>query len=782
MKTARLLLHWAIWASAAVTCAGAVVSERWGAKGVRCAHGGAVKVVRSGQTVRIEVDLSDLPEGAGIRRADLRVFRTAELTGRDDEALVSIDIRPAGEPALKLRGPWYDRLDATEAARKWAAGARKGRFDVAACPKWDEEATCLDVEYDGAPARGRAQVKSLTVTHRAGQTFIVFGEIDDRSAEAALTWGVLRKRLERVDAERTVRYRIYRHDRPITADSLVEAELLGEAKPMSGYNARGRSVDQLIALHRRRAIDDMELAKRLARENYFDRYHPDMPEMAEVAIQRLAIRTGKPLPPRMGLYVHHPAKAGRAYYAVVAVVDGTASTGDFSPANSLAEPVVETVGPGRPVLQGLADVTVFYDYPGKRFRYVQWAGPPRAHLPNQYYNWGVFVPRGREAAQRRRLSVFFHDARRRFLKPPWPHRQDTVLLSPHDGPYRSFGYGWHEALGTLRSFRQGKVRPFFARRVDAMLEWAISVSRADAERVSCGGSGYWGGTAALQYGLRRPGRIAYVMADNSPDADPRQTPYEYSHYGRGDKRKTRRANVEAVWGRPEWNLPCEEGGSIWDHANLPAFVRSVGDRRTLPFVSLGAGSMHLTWKQETDLMKALLATRNAFMAEFFWGGKAHKPLPVSAESGDWPFEPRSDRPLLACDAKQRHPNPKFFEAQFATGRRGYGAGSRLNTRPRWDGETIVDEPDRLEMTIYSARRVVYAGRVTCAVTIRNTHKFRPAPGRALQWSLTDAKTKKPRGGGAAKADEHGRIVIDAIEFAAPARLVVRPANGSADKK
>ena len=481
--------------------------------------------------------------------------------------------------------------------------------------------------------------------------------------------------------------------------------------------------------------------------------------------------------------MHRPAKAGKAYYAVVTVVDGVANTRDFSPANSTPTGVNETPGPGEPILQGPArdDVKVFFDYPGGRLHYVQWVAPPQSHLPNQYHNWSVFVPRDYEKARPRRLSVFFHDYRERWLKPAWPHRPDTVLISPHDAPYAGFGYGYHEALGTLRSFRRGKVQPFLARRVDAMLDWALRTYHADAGRVSCAGGGYWGGTAALQYGIRRPGRIAYVCADNSPDADPRQTPYEYGHYRPSDLRKTRRGDMDAVWGKAEWNILADSGECVWDEMNLPAYVLARGRKRTMPYLSLGAGSMHLTWKQETDLMKAYLKTHNAFMAEFFWGGSSHRPLPVGAETGDWPFEPRSDRPMLACRPKVYTPKPEFFQKHFETGERGYSSGGRLNTRPRWDPETIVDEADRLEMTIFSARRVVYAGRVTCDVVIRNTRGLRPRPGEKLSWTVASTEGRKQPQRGETTVDDSGLIRLAGVEFGEPARLIVRRAGAKEDK-
>jgi hypothetical protein len=265
------------------------------------------------------------------------------------------------------------------------------------------------------------------------------------------------------------------------------------------------------------------------------------------------------------------------------------------------------------------------------------------------------------------------------------------------------------------------------------------------------------------------------MADQSPDPDPQQTPREYKHYGRQNERPrpTHRSTMEAVWGRVEWAIEAESGRSIWEELNLPARVRAAPDR-TMPYISLGAGAMHVTWKQETDLMKAYLETGNAFMSRFYWGSREVLPLPTRPEQGEYPFEPRSDRPMLACRPLTHHPNPKFFEpgGQFDTGRRGYGSGGRLCNRPRWDPEDIVDTPDRLEMTIYSARRVSYAGKVDCDVTVRNTRGFRPDAGERVVWRVVSVEGKQRLQGGEVVVGEGGRVVLPGVTFAEPARLIL----------
>jgi hypothetical protein len=605
----------------------------------------------------------------------------------------------------------------------------------------------------------------LRAIHRAGQTFLIFPEIDRLVDREPITWGELKAVFARLDQTRQVRYRVYRHTAPITAATLAEAERIAEVAPRSGYNARGRSVDECIAVVRRKALDDAELAKDLARSDYFDSYTPDSPPMDDVLIERFSVEPGKPLPQGLGLYVHNPDEEGNAYYAVTCVVNGSE---DSTTLVAMARPVTESVGLGEPVLQGEANVTVFYDYPGRRYRYVQWAAPPLTHQPGEYYNWGVFVPAGYAAAKIKRLSVFFHDSRQRYLKPPWPHRQDTVLISPHDAPLAGYGYGYNDALGSGKPLKEGTVRPFFARRVDAGIDWAIDEFGADPARVSVGGRGYWGGTAALQYGLKRPGKVAYVLAGSNPDPDPGQTPESFLMYSWRDNERPRPTpigQIEAVWGNREWELKTEDGQSIWKVANLVDFVNSAD--HPLPYLSLGAGSMSFTWKQQTELMQAFRASRNAFMAQFYWGGSDFVDVPRGA------FEPRSDRPFLATWPLIYNPNATFMDKHFFTGRRGYGGGSRLNNRVRWESETIVDTADRLEFTVFSDRAVSYAGTSVCETTVRNATEFRPNAGEKLAWTLAEVAGRNQQlGAGEITVDKDGRIVLDELAFGPPARLVI----------
>ena len=101
----------------------------------------------------------DVPANAKVYRADLLISRAAEVAGKDDDALASVEIVPLfgaqeqGKP-LELRAPWYDRLDATEAVRAWASGKPNNGFLVKACPPYDPKTVWLELTIEGREAGG----------------------------------------------------------------------------------------------------------------------------------------------------------------------------------------------------------------------------------------------------------------------------------------------------------------------------------------------------------------------------------------------------------------------------------------------------------------------------------------------------------------------------------------------------------------------------------------------------------------------------------------------------
>jgi len=745
----------------ASVAAGETVIQQWGV-GETCGHAGTIVVRGRGDDGAkgpwtMTIDLSALPKGATIHRASLLIERKA-VDGRSDDALVDVKVVAGrgGEP-LKLEAPWFASFDATAVVRKWAAGPGKGhKLVVQSCPGLVPEGSRLEIMYElmRVPGAGRVAgeppaLKLVKALHRAGQTFVTFGELDDPLGGEPATWGRVRKLLAEDGGKARVRYLVFRHDKPVTPANVASAKLLARLKPLSAYNTRGRSVEELIAAVRRRAMDDTALARKLARPGL--RYTPESPEMDEVVIKRFAIVGGKSLPAATGLYVHHPAKAGKAYYAVAAALNGTANLRQIASIEA-----GEQVGPGEPVRQPPADVTVFYDYPGKRAQYVQWAAPPLSHLPNQYYNWSVYLPQNRPKPAPVRMAF----TGSRFIKPGVRHRTDTILLSGQDAPIWSQWYGYHESLGTLKSFRQGVVQPFTKRRLFAFIDWAVKAFDGDAKRVSC-----VGGTDALYYGVKCGGRFAYVLT-HQPDPNPKVTPKFLKI--QGYRRYPPRPQREAAWGKVEWKIAGDSGKPIWDEFDLITYVKD--PTRNVTFLSMGPAQLSAPWPGQVTFMKQLWASKYGFAARFYWGGGEPIAIPEGTVGEKDTFDFALDLPFLAL---RNNSNDKGLKTkQFMEGVAAYGGGGRIADGRRWLAD-VVDQPDRFEITVHGMGKVAYRGGGTSDVTIRRTRKFKPAPGDEFTWENVPIKggRVKPQSGRAV-ADAHGLVTLPAVSFIQPSRLKV----------
>ena len=486
--------------------------------------------------------------------------------------------------------------------------------------------------------------------------------------------------------------------------------------------------------------------------------------MGEVTVDRFVIDdSGKQLALGTGLYVHNTDEAGQAYYAVAACVDGVTNTVDFSADNATQTPVAETVGPGEPVFQAAGTLKVFYDHPGQRRYYVQWAGRGMANRPNRYYNWSVYVPPNPPKPTPVRVAF----TRDRFMRPAVPHRRDTILVSGRDGPVWSFWYGYHEAMGTLKSFRQGRVRAYTKRRLFAFVDWVMKTFGGDPKRLSA-----IGGTDALYYGVKHGDRFAYVLA-SSPDPNPQVTPAEtrIDNY----RRRRPREKMEEVWGKVEWKVHAADGKPIWDEFDL---IRHVADdpKRECAFLSMGPSSLSAPWPRQVALMKALWASKQAYTARFYWGGGAYLPIPEGKVGAKGAFDFAMDVPMLAL--RNNSNDRGLTNDRFAKGAAGYWGGGRIADGRRWLAD-FVDLPDRFEITIHGDGDVGYRGGGTSDVTPRRTTRFRPKPGQRFRWENVplDARSRDKHQSGQVTADEHGLVTIPQVNFGrSPSRLKIRKAD------
>ena len=733
----------------------------------------------------VRFDLSALPKDAEIYRADLLVFRKQVVTGRDEEALVNIEIYPlfspfkalfapfkagdkpkvSGKP-LRLRAPWFGRFDATDSVRQWVRGKPNGGFFIKVCPFLNAAATCLDVAYRGKAGDLPPQATGAGAFHRAGQTFITWKEIDDPVGTDTIRWAQLRGILAGLDRKRRVRYCVYRSEKPIDSASLHQAELIAAVAPLSCWNVNGRSVDK--------PIDHMlgnQYALAHHQWNPFVRASVEGKFGVDCLMERLVIRDGeKPLPRGTGLYVHTANRKGKAYYAVVTSVDGVENTAEISEKNSLAKPVRETEGEGEPVLQKVFPPKPYFNYREKRLHYVRWVSPPYCNLPSQYYNWSVGVPD--EPAKKMPVELSLHRDGRSYYRTQFRIEGDSLVLSPHDFPVKTWWYGYHESLGTLKSFRQGKIHNYTERRLLAFIDWIASKLPIDRSRILVTGCrGGAAGSGALHLGIRHPKVFNLVLSG-----------YGLANYAGEIEAliKVRRAGAmpaetAAIWGSVEWGLKTDTGKSVWDELNLTKIVSELPGRTDLPLVTITGRGMS---KPTRDFIVAMIDGRQPIMCRYgvYGGGTL---LPVS-RTGTWSRMIRQDLRLDQSMPVFRGPGSSSLWAQpkEPSGNLVVSDGIRwwwgvINTGFRWRTDDLVDKPSRYEITLYWAGsrgvRKPYAD-----VTLRRIQKFRIRPDWEYRYEIRNP-AGEPVKKGTVKPGKKGVFRFKGVVIPAEGtRLIVTP--------
>lgn len=696
----------------------------------------AVHETDRGQAV-LAFDLSAVPQGAKVYRARLLCERRP-LNRRDADALDEIEIYPLAAPyeeggppkttgrRLALVGPDYRWFEMTELVGGWAAGRGTPGVWVKSFPGWRPEKTYLELVCEGEPQDLPPQVAGVRIFHRAGQTFITFREVDPLITAPEVTWGELKRAL--ANAPDACRYRIYSHTQPIDARTITRAELVAEVRPLSVYNTNGRNKEYLIG----RAMIASDEIGELARDwgGYMHKWTMDHPRMDRYPLPRLVIdeRAG-PLGVGTGLYVHHPSRPGKRYYAAVACRREVENLRDFSGRNAPRSPVDEVVGTGVPVRQGRGLWGPYFDYPGTRWVYVQWCAPPLSPKQNMYFNYSVLIPPKTDGAVP--AELYFHPDGYSYAQPGKKLLRGSIQIAPHDYPVSGW-YGFNEAWQTLRSPKSAVVGNHTQKRIIAFLDWAKQTLPIDAERIIAVGSD---GAAALA--LNYPQTFAYVVITRF---DPQ-----------GVLKAEAAGKFAAAWGPKSAEIKDTAGGSNWSWAELDRSVEAAAGKDLPLFACCGAswGGVEGWGKGRGRFYDAMHKAGQPLVAHWAWGGWLHAVQP-DQWTGLW----------RGIDISRNTALPAFSNCSLD--QEGEGGG---NTNLSFSWTEIKDEPNQFEITITSRE-------CTFDLTLRRLQKFNPGPRQPVRWEATpmpgpQGETADPQSGRAV-ADEQGVVTIRNLKY--PARV------------
>ena len=563
-----------------------------------------------------------------------------------------------------------------------------------------------------AQAMAGQQASDLRARHRGGQTLLTWREAGEPLVAGAIAAKDLRKLKGEVRQAGKLRYRIYRAEEPIR--SLEGLKPIAEVPPMTCWNAD---------------------------------YHGIYPKPKQMAM-RYVVDEGKgPVPNGTGIHAHNPKKAGKAWYAVTAVIDGKERP-PLDAGNALKAPVEETVGQGAPVLQRVEgrEQFMYVKGPVELRYYVRWEAPPNCSEPSRPYDYLVAIPP--KPAKPTPVGIHLHCWGGSLNGGyGWWYNAEKghMLLASNQIPY-DWWTGYHERYFQGKpqrdAWRKGVVRPYSTRRMLSFLAWMTTQWDIDLKRTHVAGSSM-GGSGSPMFAIRYPDHVAWAVGWVGVH-NPARTPQFKGSYAR-------------VYGPPEWGIKFEDGTPVWSHYNDAWYLRKHTEAET-GFITFSNGKNDgaIGWPQAIEFLRALQETRRPHL--FVWGLGGHGQrarMPVTLAERVLPIDIRTDQSL-----------PAFTRCSL-DGKPGSGPlddgdpEGMVNAWLYWETQDLIDEPDRWAMTVgLIAKAPADVCRVD--VTPRRRQRFLTKPGAKIKWA-TSHTASAPGRSGELTADRWGLLTLGQIE-------------------
>jgi S-formylglutathione hydrolase FrmB len=663
----------------------------------------------------IEVDLSALAPHVVIYRAILHPGRDEAdaFSHRNEEPRITA--AATGE-ALLLVPPRFHSFDATAAVKRAREkGSPTVSFTFEHFPGYRPLETRLDVTCSAKSKNEIPAVTGLVARHRDGQTLLTWNEPRPEAPDENLTIGGWRRLVEvQATRLRSLRYRIYRSSAPFDMSTVSQAELIDEIAPLSCWNP-----------------DFYGISPRDS-----DR------------VPRYVVESGQgPVRPGTGIYAHHPKAPGKAYYLVSLAVNGEENLTTFSAGNTTEAGVLETVGPGAPVLQRtvLSPSFNYVDRPTLSY-YVRWEAPPRANLPSRPYDYLVALPAKRPEAAPVGLHLHCWGANLEGGYGWWYNAaQGAILISTNQIPY-DWWTGYHEYSGTWKSWKGGVVRDYTQARLLAFLDWAGTTWKIDRTRVFTAGSSM-GGSGSPNLALRRSDQVAWAVSWVGVHSPARSPQF--------------RGSYERVYGPLDWKISYQDGETpAFDYFDDEKFLRR-DPARDVPLLcfSNGKNDGAIGWPQARDFWRALQETRRPHV--FVWGQSGHGQralLPgARPDERELGIDVRVDRTLPAftrcsLDQDPGDGDPKNGDLE-----------GQSNLYLSWDSGdgSMLDEAGRWSLVLRLGAGAP-ASACTVDVTPRRCQAFKPGRGARAAWtnfSLADSKDIQK---GEVAADPWGLLTVPGV--------------------
>ncbi|MDB4224678.1 esterase family protein [Granulosicoccus sp.] len=560
-------------------------------------------------------------------------------------------------------------------------------------------------------------ITQLNVTHRSGQTFILWPEIN-----------------------RTAHYNIYRHDQPISEDNLYNATLL---------NNRWGSLGPDTSVNRH-ATDGI----------------PSTFVVGDL-LPPLSTNTG------MFVYTIPEGESAQSYYAVTSIINGQENTQIVPSENSLTAPIQERSDSPSPVLTTSTNG-------GKGRVYTQYMDYHNWNptLNGYAYSYAVTLPFNYNPSIAYPLMLRLHafGDGYRFLSET-PYESQHIQVSPSDpGPAQNTIHTWWYGFSANHNYKtdgnipsSGNIENFTEQRVLAAVRDVISNSdfNVNDDLVHIVGNSM-GASGALSLGLRYPKVFSGVYA-SQPMTNYAASPGFQSNFvqiwGEQD------SNLPIVNSGPESNsirnydISGDLKTGVWDWMNhLKQLTRRTSDQFAYLMIDHGKADSTIDWNtQGRPLPRALTDAKVGFSANAY-EGVGHTWLGFSAVVSSMFGLGYGEEALW------RYPNSLSFPAiSNASGSSTLDtdtkADSAYNMNLEWSTlnnafhETIVDSFSQYQISIRSTNTAQ-----TANITPRNTQTFSPNPNQLCNWSVISNYNDQLLQTGTAMTDTSGIITIEDVEI------------------
>jgi hypothetical protein len=687
-------------------------------------------VIRWGDTLRLDFT-GLLPAGTTVHRAIL-VHDKGSAKWRDKPLRVISTDAPA-EP-LQTLAPDHVYFDVSDAVRR--AVPSEGQVLEIRFESFTDYLGefRIDVTCDqplGTQADPHPLVTDLTVEHRDGDTMLTWDSPLDLLMDPDATvedYKAARDLANGAGDAPQLRYRIYRSDQPITAQTIGQAELVDELDPLSNW--------------------------------YPEYYGATWGSKLTAEVPRLPVGDGMIADVDQAIWVDRTHEAGPSYYAVSVVVEGEENLSAWTPGeNTSAEAVDEQPGGGMTLLMKRTEhgpeESWQYVYGATVHEYIRWEPFPADGRSSVPMNYLVAVPPEQyaPASGAHPVDIALHCwGGKAGGGWGWWYEYDrgSLLVGTNQVPY-DWWSAHHANYGTILPWTDvegnpgGVVDNFQQQRILHFLDTFVAENwTVDPQRIFAAGSSMGGG-GAVNWALRNPDRFAYAngwVGVYIPELSPQFA-----------------GSFENVYGEVEWEIEyAGTGQAAFDYWNSAQYVLS-DPGRDAPYLCFGNGKNDggIGWEQAHRFVEALIQARQPF--KFTWGQAGH------GQRSILPGEQASDRHIgidLAADATLPAFTNCSQDDDLGDGSKDNGdEAGHINRYLLWNPDSAVDADDAWAMELYLIDKSPDA-QCTVDVTPRRTNAFNPNPGMQVAWRNIDLATGQVVQSGTATVDPWGLVTLPQV--------------------